>query len=37
MTGWRREVFGEPARRLQRGELSLTLKDGKVCVSEVKA
>jgi ribonuclease D len=37
MTGWRRDVFGEPARRLKRGELSLTLKDGKVCVSEVKA
>ena len=36
MTGWRREVFGEPARRLKRGELSLTLKDGKVCVTEVK-
>ena len=36
MTGWRRDVFGEPARRLKRGELSLTLKDGKVCVSEVK-
>jgi len=36
MTGWRREVFGEPAMRLKKGELSLTLKDGKVCVSEVK-
>lgn len=36
MTGWRRDVFGVPAMRLKRGELSLTLKDGKVCVSEVK-
>jgi ribonuclease D len=36
MKGWRREVFGVPAQRLKRGELSLTLKDGKVCVSEVK-
>ena len=37
MKGWRRDVFGEPALRLKRGELSLTLKDGKVCVTEVKA
>ena len=36
MQGWRREVFGLPAMRLKRGELSLTLKDGKVVVSEVK-
>ena len=35
MKGWRKEVFGDPAMRLKKGELSLTLKDGKVCVSEV--
>ena len=37
MQGWRRDVFGVPAMRLKRGELSLTLKDGKVVVTEVKA
>ena len=37
MKGWRRDVFGVPAMRLKRGELSLTLKDGKVVVTEVKA
>lgn len=36
MKGWRREVFGEPAMRLKRGELSLTLENGKVTVTEVK-
>ncbi|WP_300543213.1 ribonuclease D [Maricaulis sp.] len=36
MKGWRREVFGEPALRLKRGELSLTLQEGKVVVSEIK-
>jgi ribonuclease D len=30
MTGWRREVFGEAALKLKRGEVSLALVDGKV-------
>lgn len=28
MSGWRREIFGEQALRLKRGEISLKLKDG---------
>jgi ribonuclease D len=30
MRGWRREVFGVPALKLKRGEISLALEDGKV-------
>ena len=30
MTGWRREVFGEPALKLKRGEIALRLENGKV-------
>lgn len=30
LTGWRREVFGEDALKMLRGEISLTLKDKKV-------
>ncbi len=37
MTGWRREVFGEPALRLKRGEISLALEDGKVVAKDLKA
>ncbi|MHA6288392.1 ribonuclease D [Maricaulis sp. CAU 1757] len=36
MKGWRRSVFGLPAQRLKNGELSLTLENGQVKVTEVK-
>ena len=36
MTGWRRDVFGEPALKLKRGEMALALKDGKVVVVDTK-
>jgi ribonuclease D len=36
MSGWRREVFGEPALKLKRGDMALALKDGKVVVVETK-
>jgi ribonuclease D len=32
MTGWRRELFGENALRLKRGELALMMSDGEVTV-----
>lgn len=32
MTGWRRELFGENALRLKRGELALVMSDGEVTV-----
>ncbi len=35
LKGWRRELFGEDALRLKRGELALTLKDGDVAVMRV--
>ena len=35
LKGWRREVFGEDALRLKRGELALVLKGSRVRVSEV--
>ena len=35
LRGWRRELFGEDAQRLLRGELALTLKRGRVVVSEL--
>lgn len=34
LRGWRREVFGEHALRLKRGELALTLKNGEVLAIE---
>lgn len=37
MHGWRREVFGEPALRLKKGEISLALEDGKVVAKDLKA
>ena len=36
-TGWRREVFGEPAVRLMKGEIALALKDGRVVTQDVKS
>ena len=36
MHGWRREVFGEPALRLKKGEISLALEDGKVVAKDLK-
>ncbi len=35
LSGWRREVFGEPALRLVRGEIALRYADGKVAIVEV--
>jgi len=35
MKGWRRDVFGEPALKLKRGEISLALKDGKVVAKDL--
>ena len=35
LRGWRRELFGADAQRLLRGELALTLKRGRVEVSEL--
>ncbi len=34
LTGWRREVFGDPALKLVRGEVSLRYSGGKVMVEE---
>lgn len=36
LTGWRREVFGEAALRLKRGELALKLTNGTVELIEIK-
>ena len=36
MKGWRREVFGEPAMKLKRGEMALALEDGKVVIKPVQ-
>ncbi|MBU2580524.1 MAG: ribonuclease D [Alphaproteobacteria bacterium] len=35
LKGWRRQLFGEDALKLKRGELALTLKDGDVVVMTV--
>ncbi len=35
MRGWRKELFGADAQRLLRGELALTVKRGRVVVSEL--
>jgi ribonuclease D len=35
LSGWRREVFGEDALRLKRGELALVLEGARVRVREV--
>ena len=35
MRGWRREVFGEDAMRLRRGELALVLDGARVKVAEL--
>ena len=35
LRGWRRELFGADAQRLLRGELALTVKRGRVVVSEL--
>jgi ribonuclease D len=35
LKGWRREVFGEDALRLKRGELALVLDGARVKVTEV--
>jgi ribonuclease D len=35
LQGWRREVFGEDALRLKRGELALVLEGSRVRVREV--
>jgi ribonuclease D len=32
MSGWRRELFGENALRLKRGELALMMSNGEVAV-----
>lgn len=37
MKGWRRDVFGEPALKLKRGDVALRLENGKVVASEIKA
>ncbi len=34
LSGWRREIFGEPALRLKRGEIALKLKKGAVDIIE---
>ena len=36
LKGWRREVFGEDALRLKRGELALMLKGSRVAVTEAR-
>ena len=36
MQGWRREVFGEPAIRLKKGLIGLSLQEGKVVAKEVE-
>jgi ribonuclease D len=35
LKGWRRELFGEDALRLKRGELALTVRKGEVVVIPV--
>jgi ribonuclease D len=35
LAGWRREIFGEPALRLKRGEIALKLKKGAVDIIDV--
>lgn len=35
LKGWRRDLFGEDALKLKRGDLALTLKDGDVAVIEL--
>ena len=37
LKGWRREVFGEDALRLKRGELALSIKKRKVVLTETRA
>ena len=37
LKGWRRQLFGEDALRLKRGELALTLSGGEVMVVAAKA
>ncbi|PWE17842.1 ribonuclease D [Marinicauda salina] len=37
LSGWRRDVFGEAALRLKRGELALVLEDGRVTAVERRA
>ena len=37
LKGWRREVFGQEALRLKRGELALVLEQGKVEVVELES
>jgi ribonuclease D len=36
LKGWRRELFGERALKLKRGELSLAIEDGRVVAKEVE-
>lgn len=36
MQGWRREVFGEPAIRLKKGLIGLSLQEGKVVAKDVE-
>lgn len=35
LQGWRREIFGEPALRLKRGDVALKLKNGRVEIIDV--
>jgi ribonuclease D len=35
LNGWRREVFGEDALALKRGELALSVANGRIVVSEI--
>lgn len=35
LAGWRREIFGEPALRLKRGEIALKLKKGAVDIIDI--
>lgn len=37
LKGWRREVFGEAALQLKRGDLALRLKDGRVAFEDITA
>ena len=34
LRGWRRELFGEQAQRLKRGEVALTVRGGEVIITE---
>ncbi|MEM8937029.1 MAG: ribonuclease D, partial [Pseudomonadota bacterium] len=36
MRGWRRDVFGDAALKLKRGELALQLNKGALCLTEVR-